>query len=892
MGLSSAGIGSGLDVEGLVSKLMAAEAAPLSNYDKKTAALQAKLAALGKLGGAIGAFQGSLSALSSAATFRALKAAAADDTLLSASATSDAVPGKYSVNVTQLAQAQSLSTAGKASMTTLLGGGATTTLSFQFGTVSGGQFGIAGATLGAAVASGGIASGSLTINGSAIATDGGTKSAKLLAEAINAKSAATGVTATAAQTATGATLFGSGGSTSFGDVATDAGGSYALSVGGVQIAAQGGASAIAAGAGVTAASIDSALAGASVSSALSAANITFTGTAAAGTLQFFAADGSNISVTEAVSGVASGGIGHAAGAANAGSSVTATSSVSLASASGSAINIGGANPALAGLTAGSGGTYLGAGFAQDGALASGSVTLNAADQSLQGIRDAINKANIGVSATIVSDGSASPYHLVLTSAKTGANATMKISLAGDGTNPPDPALAALLGYDPAGAQTLTQTSAAQSTLANVNGIAVASDSTSISGAIQGVTLEVAKIGATSVAVTRDTKSVTDGVSAFVKAYNDLNKNIASLTGYNAESKSAGPLQGDSAVRSIQAQLRRQLGTAVAGLGGSLTTLSQIGIAFQKDGSLALDSTKLNKAISDNFADIGGLFAAIGSASDGLVSFSGSSAATKPGTYELAITALATQGSLTSAAALPASTVIAANTTWSVTLNQTDPASASKVQSIAIPAGTYSAGELAAMLRAAINGNATFAGAGDAVETAIDGSGRLALSSSKYGSTSNIAVNGLTGTAPGDLFGAATALAGTDVAGTIGGGAATGSGQTLTAADSSAAAGMKLKVGGGAIGSRGTVSFSQGYAYQLNSLAASFIGTSGLITGQSDGLNVSMKSVARDRDAFSNKLADIEKRYRAQFTALDTALASMQSTSSYLTQQLAALANNS
>jgi flagellar hook-associated protein 2 len=104
--------------------------------------------------------------------------------------------------------------------------------------------------------------------------------------------------------------------------------------------------------------------------------------------------------------------------------------------------------------------------------------------------------------------------------------------------------------------------------------------------------------------------------------------------------------------------------------------------------------------------------------------------------------------------------------------------------------------------------------------------------------------------------------------------------------------MKLSITGGATGSRGTVSFSQGYAYQLNSLAASFIGTSGLITGKSDGLNVTMKSVASDRDTFSNKLADIEKRYRAQFTALDTALASMQSTSSYLTQQLAALAKNS
>jgi flagellar hook-associated protein 2 len=48
VGLSSAGIGSGLDVDSLVSKLMSAESAPLDNYDAKTAAYQSKLAAYGK----------------------------------------------------------------------------------------------------------------------------------------------------------------------------------------------------------------------------------------------------------------------------------------------------------------------------------------------------------------------------------------------------------------------------------------------------------------------------------------------------------------------------------------------------------------------------------------------------------------------------------------------------------------------------------------------------------------------------------------------------------------------------------------------------------------------------------------------------------------------------
>jgi flagellar hook-associated protein 2 len=884
VGLSSAGIGSGLDVEGLISKLMAAEAAPLANFDKQSAQLQVRLGALGKLSAAIGAFQGSLSALSNGATFRALSTKSADESILTGSASASAAPGKYNINVTQLAQAQSLNTAGQTSMSAMLGSGATTTLTFQFGSVSSGQFGVAGSALGAAVAANGITNGSLTINGTAIATDAGTTSAKALAAAINTKESTTGVTASAGKSATGAALFGS-----FGAVDASAG-SYALSVNGVQIGAADAADG-SGGLGLNPAAIDGALTGSTATTnALAAAGITYSGSAAAGTLQFFSADGANLAVKETVSGAVTGGLAGA-GNANTGSSSTATAGVTLSSASASPITLGGSAPAAAGLAAGSAGSYLNAGFTQDGARASGSVTLNAGDQSLTGIRDAINKAKLGVSASIVSDGSATPYHLVITSDSTGASASMKIGVAGDGTNPPDPALAALLGYDPGGTQGLRQTSAAQSSHLNVNGIDVTSDSNNVGEAIQGLTLTVQDLGSTSLTVSRNSQAVTDGVNSFVKAYNDLNKTIASLTSFSADTKSGGPLQGDATVRSIQSTLRRALGTTLDD-GGKLTTLSQVGIAFQKDGSLAVDSTKLNKAISDNFGDFGQLFAALGSASDGLVQFSASSAATKPGTYALNVTALATQGSLTSAAPLTGSTVIAPNTTWSVTLNQTDPTTASKTQNIALPAGTYNNTQLAAMLRAAINGNTTFSGAGDVVETAVDAAGKLTLSSSRFGSTSNIALTSLTGSAISDIFGAAAPAVGTDVAGTIGGVAATGSGQTLSAAPGSAAAGMQLAITGGATGDRGTVTFSQGYAYQLNNLAASFIGTSGLITGKSDGINVSIKSVASQKDAFNARLADVEKRFRAQFTALDTMLASMQSTSSYLTQQLAAIAKNS
>lgn len=887
MGVSSPGIGSNLDVAGIVSKLMAVESAPLATYDSKAASLQATQTAIASVGTALGAFQGSLTSLSSAASFNTIVANSSNTSVLAGSATSTAVPGIYSVNVTQLAQAQTLISGGKASNTAAIGTGASTTISFQLGTVGGGTFGLQGSTLSDSVVANGISNGSLIINGTAIATDASTTSAKSLAAAINAQSGKTSVTASAGTTTTSATLF-----SGYGSVSTGANSSYTLSVGGVTIGTQ--AADVASGDGVTATSIDAALTGTTtVTNALKAAGITFSGTAVGGDLQFFSADGANLNVSETVAGTANGGIGdNGAGAANIGSSLTMSAGITLTSSTATPILIAGSNPAAAGLTAGSGGGYLGADFTQDGGQVSGSIVIDATNNSLTGIRDAINKASIGVTASIVSDGSANPYHLVLTSTKTGANSTMKISLAGNNGGTADSALSALMSYDPAGTQTMSQTTAAQSTVLNVNGIPITSATNNVTGAIDGVTMTVGAIGSTSLVVSKDSSTVKSSVTAFVKAYNDLNSTIKKLTSYDADTKTGGALQGNATVLSIQTQIRRQLTASVTGLTGDLSTLSQVGISFQKDGSLALDSTKLQTAITNNFSEIGGLFAAVGNASDSLVTFSSAGSKTVPGTYALNVTALASQGTLKSSAALASSTTIASDTTWSVTLNQTTPTTAAQTATVSIPAGTYSQSQLATLIQTSINSSSGFSGTANGANASVDADGFLTVSSNRYGSTSNIAIGSLTGTSPDDLFGGATPAVGVDVAGTLGGVAFTGSGQTLTGMAGSPTDGLKFTITGGALGERGTVSFSQGYAYQLNNLAASFVGTDGVIAGSVSSLAASIEDVQKSRETFNDKLTAIEARYRAQFTALDVSISSMNTTSTFLTQQLASIAANS
>jgi flagellar hook-associated protein 2 len=104
-----------------------------------------------------------------------------------------------------------------------------------------------------------------------------------------------------------------------------------------------------------------------------------------------------------------------------------------------------------------------------------------------------------------------------------------------------------------------------------------------------------------------------------------------MTSYDATTKTAGPLLGDSSVLMIQSRMRNLLGTLIPN-NGSVSALSDIGVAFQKDGTLAFDQTKLDAALGSNPQAVATLFASTGSASDSLVGYKAATRKTQPGSY--------------------------------------------------------------------------------------------------------------------------------------------------------------------------------------------------------------------------------------------------------------------
>lgn len=520
-------------------------------------------------------------------------------------------------------------------------------------------------------------------------------------------------------------------------------------------------------------------------------------------------------------------------------------------------------------------------FTANSARTSKSITIDSTNNSLAGIRDAINQSDAGVTASIINDGTGN--RLVVTSKYTGTDSTLKISVTDSDNGHTDTSGLSQLAYDPtasAGAgQNLSQVTEAKDARFLLDGIQIIKGSNTVSDALSGVTLNLAKTNngsATTFTIAKDTSKIKAAIDGFVTAYNELDTTVDSLTRYDSATNTAGELSGDAAVRQISGRIRDTLSHVISSNPDGYNALSQIGITLSRDGQLSVDGGKLDAALAKDPLAVQGLFATAGHTSDSLVSYVKAGSSTKPGTYALNVTQLATQGNAVGSTAA-ALTIDSLNDTLALNID-------GKSTTLTLNQNTYaSAAALAADLQSQINGNSTFSSAGIKVEV-TESAGILTVTSKSYGSASKVSLSGGTGLA--DLFGTPTSTDGLDVAGNLGTGKTTGSGQQLTTDN-----GLVVQVDGGAIGDRGTVRFMRGIAVELDELLANVTGSKGTLASKVDGLQESVKDIDEKREFLNRQLEAKEQRYLNQFNTLDGLLSNMQATMSYLTQQLSSLNNN-
>jgi len=501
------------------------------------------------------------------------------------------------------------------------------------------------------------------------------------------------------------------------------------------------------------------------------------------------------------------------------------------------------------------------------------VKINSGNNTMGGIRDAINSAGMGVTASIVNDGSATPYKLVLTNTATGAAQAMQITVDGDA------AVSSLLSFDPTDStsQGLSQTTTAQDAKLSVNGIDLNSPSNKVASALNGFTLNLAQVGKTTLSVSDDTASIETNVSNFVTAYNAMTQQLQGLTNYDSTDPSKnGPLLGDSTASNIKGMLQRIVTGALQGSSG-FSTLADVGINFNNDGTLTLDSDKLKTALGKNLPAFASLFATNATTSDSGVSYLIANPDAQAGTYDVNISRAASQGMARGIAPADLAAAAAKDQDLTVSVNGVS-------QNISLPKATYdSASDLATALQKAINGNTAFTTNGASVNISADDRGALTVSSTSYGATSKVDISGL-GTQA--LFGKSDikGKVGVDVEGTIGGMLAKGTGQTLTGATGTPVSGITLQVSGAATGERGNVSYSVGFGSKLNKYVDDATGMSGSLDTATKALNTRVGAIDKQIGAFQTHLNQVQSNYQDQFSRLNQLSVKMKTAGNMLNAQ--------
>jgi flagellar hook-associated protein 2 len=233
----------------------------------------------------------------------------------------------------------------------------------------------------------------------------------------------------------------------------------------------------------------------------------------------------------------------------------------------------------------------------------GTLALEATD-TLTDIRDKINAAGMGVTASIIND--ASGARLALRSTETGALNGFRISTVEDANDGVANTGLSALAYDaaedpltPEPVSQMTRSETAVNASATVNGIGISSASNVLENVADGLTLTLAKptTSTIQVAVKADTEAVKTAITAFTTAFNALATFIGQQTKYDPATKVGGTLQGDRATSTVLTGLRGVINQSTSA-SSTFGRLSDIGITMKADGTLETNSTKLEAALGN------------------------------------------------------------------------------------------------------------------------------------------------------------------------------------------------------------------------------------------------------------------------------------------------------
>ncbi len=530
-------------------------------------------------------------------------------------------------------------------------------------------------------------------------------------------------------------------------------------------------------------------------------------------------------------------------------------------------------------------------FTQDTEQDSTTITIDSSNNSLNGLRDAINAADFGVSASVVFDGT--DYHLTLL-AESGEDNQLEIVASESGGSPTNTDGSDLSRFafntDITSYENL-ETQGGQDAILTVNGLTVNRSTNTVDDVIDGLTLDILEATGVnetvSVTVSEDKEFAETNIRTFVDSFNAFLEAVDPIFGTTEEENEdgetetvQGSLANDGLAKSVLSRIRSLISSAIPGLADSdLTSLTNIGIRTELDGTLSIDEDDFEDAFDANFEDIQKLFAPHTTSDSESITINSYNDNTQPGEYDVVISQTPAQGlyegSAISGISFPLDTSTKTYTFVAELNGETS-------GTITIPSDTYAdESAMAGAIQAAINGDSVFDEAGVSVTVTYDsGSGGFDITTNAYGDSANFSIT-TTSDESRDELGLIVqdGEAGDTVAGTIDGVTAFGSSNVLLPALGEDGEGLALVVGTSAVSA--TVNFSLGFAGELERLIESFLDSDGPIALREETLDDRLETLDTEEEALDRRISSYEERLIQQYIAMERIIGSLNSSGSFL-----------
>ncbi len=532
-------------------------------------------------------------------------------------------------------------------------------------------------------------------------------------------------------------------------------------------------------------------------------------------------------------------------------------------------------------------------FSQNTDKESVTITIDSTNNTLKGLRDAINAADFGVQASIINDGNG--YRLSLL-AESGEDNQIEINVSEAGGTPTDTDAndlsrfafnSSVTGFE--GAETQVGRDAALT----INGLSVTRPTNTIDDIVDGLTLDILKAAPgekITVTVSEDKAFAEQNIRDFVTAYNDFLEAIKPAFGVSEEEneegekvKIVGSLTNDALAKSVISQIKTVIASAIPGLADSnFTSLTNVGIRTELDGTLSINEKDFETAFKDHFEDVQKLFAPRTVSSDDAITVNSTGEKTAVGEYDIVITTPPSRGYYTggdidnAAVVFPDFDTTGKDYTFKVKVNGTES------DTITIPDGTYSdEASLAAIIQSMINADENLKAVNASVTVSYNsGNDGFDITSSQYGVNSTVSITE-SSTQSTDELGLAVAggTAGTKVAGTINGVAGFGSANVLLPALGQPGEGLAMIVGENATSA--TINYSRGFAGELEDLVEQYLVGNGLIDTREANLEDTLEDLDDDQENLDRKMSAYEERLIQQYIAMERILNGLNSSGSFL-----------